>query len=671
MKRCLNCGKELLDSKTSTCSLECATAIKKILRDEERNAKIELGYKTGKNGPNGESYLKECVICNSKFWAFRLREKTCSKQCSKKLMRNKKLQTFIDKACDMCEHKQLNNEGVQVCSFDSESVTCSKFCLYCGKPITFNYQLRKRKFYCNQICARRYVVKNSKPKPKIEKKIFELICPVCNSTFKTKKKNQKYCSNKCSLDSINTPKKEKILKDIELGNRGDLRRKFKCICETCGKEFFSEIKDGKYCCKEHVHTVDKLVKTTIEKYGDIASRLEFVKEKKKQTNLKKYGSTSYTNSELRKERIAQGLELAGRQKDISHFERYHDVDFISTTFTENGFFDLEAFMAYFNIQSDSAARVKKESLGIKTPNKTNSFVNENRIYDFIRSFYQGVILLRDRNILKPLELDIYLPDEKLAIEFDGLLFHSYGKHKDGKFNFTKEFPKRHLDKTQKCEELGINLLHIFENEWYRNPVSEDIWKSMIKHKLGFNDKSIPANKCSIISVDKNVAKYFLDTNHIQGAVPSSVELGLMSADNELVAVMTLGKPRFNKEYEYELLRFSIKKYYHVTGAFNKLYKYFKENVYNGKVISYGNRRWTSSLNNIYSNNATFLRATYPNYYYFKSSNIYKLYSRVQFQKHKLKEQLEIFDENLSETENMYNNGYRKIFDCGNLVYELN
>ena len=59
----------------------------------------------------------------------------------------------------------------------------------------------------------------------------------------------------------------------------------------------------------------------------------------------------------------------------------------------------------------------------------------------------------------------------------------------------------------------------------------------------------------------------------------------------------------------------------------------------------------------------------PNYFYFR--NDLKRYHRVTFQKHKLKNKLNSFDPDKTEVENMTENGWRRIWDCGNLVYEWN
>ena len=238
-----------------------------------------------------------------------------------------------------------------------------------------------------------------------------------------------------------------------------------------------------------------------------------------------------------------------------------------------------------------------------------------------------------------------MPDFKLAIEYNGYYWHS------------KKDKNYHLNKTELCNEKGIQLLHIFDFD------DLDIWKSIISNKLGLNTK-IYARKCIIKELEYKEVKDFLNTNHLQGTCPSKINLGLFY-NGELVEVMTFGKPRFNKKYDYELLRLCTKKYSNVIGGASKLLKYFKEK-YNGSIISYANRRFSNG--NIYKQlGFKELKKTEPNYWYVNEDEIL---SRYQCQKHKLKNILEDFKPELSESENMTNNGYFRIYDCGNIVYEF-
>ena len=130
--------------------------------------------------------------------------------------------------------------------------------------------------------------------------------------------------------------------------------------------------------------------------------------------------------------------------------------------------------------------------------------------------------------------------------------------------------------------------------------------------------------------------------------------------------MTFGKSRFSKNAEWELLRFCNKLGYHIPGGAGKLLKQF-ERAYSPKsLISYADRRW--SRGKLYEALGFKLdHLSPPNYWYWK--NIENLQSRIKFQKHKLKNLLEKFDESKSEVENMKDNGYHRIYDCGNLVFE--
>lgn len=275
--------------------------------------------------------------------------------------------------------------------------------------------------------------------------------------------------------------------------------------------------------------------------------------------------------------------------------------------------------------------------------------SEKDISDYIRLFVNpDEMVENDRTILGGKELDVYIPNMKLAFEYDGLHWH-------------KNDSERHLEKTMLCEQNGIHLIHIFENEWL---YKQDIVKSRIKNLLGVYDKIIYARKCEVRIVDSKESFEFQLENHIQGGVNSKVNLGLYY-ENELVSLMTFSKPRFNKKYEWELVRFCNKLGYHVPGGASRLLKHF-ERAYNPKsIVSYADRRW--SQGNLYSKiGFKLVSASKPNYWYFNSDKV--LGSRVKYQKHNLSNILKTFDKSKSEWMNMKDNGFDRIFDCGNLVF---
>jgi hypothetical protein len=281
---------------------------------------------------------------------------------------------------------------------------------------------------------------------------------------------------------------------------------------------------------------------------------------------------------------------------------------------------------------------------------------EQNVVNFLKEQYHKEIFwheLLNKRIISPLELDVYIPEKKLAIEFDGLYWHSEESGKDKKY---------HLNKTELCEKQGIQLIHIFEDEWL---MKHDIIKSRLKNLLGIYDKTIYARKCEIKKVDSKLSKEFQEENHIQGSVNAKIHLGLFYK-NELISLITFGKCRFDKKHEWELLRFCNKLGYHVPGSASKLLKYFEKNYKPKSLVSYADRRW--SIGKVYKKlGFKFLHNSNPNYWYFNKNR--KRFSRINFQKYKLKNLLENFDENKTEVENMKANGYNRIFDCGNMVFE--
>lgn len=279
------------------------------------------------------------------------------------------------------------------------------------------------------------------------------------------------------------------------------------------------------------------------------------------------------------------------------------------------------------------------------------------IYEWLSGF--APCKFNDRQIIKPMEIDIVC--RNIGIEYDSLMYHSYGHSSVSWLNNTKEEKNKHKNKTDLCESSGIQLLHVFSNEWKHK---KEIWQSVILNKLGVLPK-IYARKCTIKDVSHAAAVKFLGENHLQGSAAQSIRLGLYYND-ELVSLMTFGKSRYNKSVQYELIRFCSKVNYSVVGAASKLLRQFERTYNPQSIISYANRRW--STGHLYHKLGFELTGTTPvNYFYFKNEYD-ELQSRVKFQKHKLKNILEVFDENLSESENMYNNGYRKIYDSGNLVF---
>lgn len=252
------------------------------------------------------------------------------------------------------------------------------------------------------------------------------------------------------------------------------------------------------------------------------------------------------------------------------------------------------------------------------------------------------------------EVDILIPSINLAIEVDGIYWHGELNNK------TKNY---HLNKTNHCKKHGIRLIHITDAEWI---LKKPIVKSRILSLLQKAPHVIYARKCTLKELSYEQKHSFFKQNHIQGDATSSINIGLFHKD-ELVAAMSFCKARYNKKFQYELSRFACKINHSIPGAAGKLFQYFVKQYSPTSIISYSDKRWNTG--NVYNKlGFTYEKSSAPNYWYFSKENTLHLLSRVQFQKHKLRTVLTNYNENLTEWENMKNNGYDRYWDCGNDVW---
>jgi len=131
--------------------------------------------------------------------------------------------------------------------------------------------------------------------------------------------------------------------------------------------------------------------------------------------------------------------------------------------------------------------------------------------------------------------------------------------------------------------------------------------------------------------------------------------------------MTFGKPRnryHNKVYDFELLRFCNKLNLTIIGGASKLFQFFIKHYNPETILSFCDKRYFNG--DIYKSlGFSYIKDTNPNYYYIKGALVY---NRTYFQKHMLKSKIDNYDAALTEQDNMYNNGYRRMWDCGNMMF---
>lgn len=285
---------------------------------------------------------------------------------------------------------------------------------------------------------------------------------------------------------------------------------------------------------------------------------------------------------------------------------------------------------------------------------------EDKIYNFLTNnkieFIHRYRKIRDNNN-KIMELDFFIPSLNIGIEIDGLYWHS--ENAGGK---NKHY---HINKTNICKELNIQLIHIFSDEFQN-------WEKIenrLRQLLNIAGVSIYARKCAIKELTSKTCNEFLNKYHLQNKDTSFYRIGLYY-NNILVSVMTFSKLRKclgykSKDNVYELSRFCTLHNHYVVGGASKLLNHFIKKYNPFKIITYADRRWSNG--EFYKKIGFYMdHISPPNYWYIKGDT--KRLHRFGFRKNVLDKKLKIFDKNLTEWENMKNNRWDRIWDCGNFVF---
>ena len=517
---------------------------------------------------------------------------------------------------------------------------------------------------------------NVSPKEYYDKYIKEInegICECGNSTkFKRLSSGyRKFCSYKCARNSEETKEKfkntclEKYGEISPIKNENVKEKRIQISLEKYGTEYVSqtekfknnvkEINLKKYGVKcsllnndvaikrknsmlnkygvenpfENINILNKRKKTYIKKYNvDNPMKNDDVKQKQKQTILNKIipkiiNMLKYLNLEL-----------------ISDYINYKDIIKVKCKICNSCF-----ETSYFNLYQGCG----------RCPICFPKYISNGEIelLEYTQSLNFFNIIQNDRNIIKPYELDIYIPSKKLAVEFDGLYYHSE-KFRDKNY---------HLNKTELCEKNNIRLIHIFEDEWI---YKQNIVKSKLKQILNLNGslKRIHARKCEIREINAKVKNKFLNKFHIQGEDNSNIKLGAFY-NGELISIMTFSKGSISKGSKsvdgiWELNRFCSNYNYKIPGIASKLLKHFQRNNEWKEIFSYADRRW--SQGNVYHKiGFDLISITKPNYWYVKGLNrIHRFNLRKKSNEPK----------DIPEWILRYKEGYHRIYDCGHLKFVL-
>lgn len=423
----------------------------------------------------------------------------------------------------------------------------------------------------------------------------------------------------------------------------------------CGRPcFFADSKISNFCSRECANKSPKRK----EAGAILSARAEELNERRRKTNIERYGVEWPTLRECHKKTV--GLKSALRIIGQAAYDKLMDKDWIYEEY----------------VIKRKSSKMIAEEVGVKCYGTVLDYVRkhgfeyeidrrkvelstssvETKVMDFIRSL--GIECVQsDRETIHPLELDILIPSHKLAFEINGVYWHGASNAEEDRI-----YRMKHRRKTEAAEAAGIRLVHLTDVEvitrW-------DTVSSMIESMLGASPEKIPARKGSVIEVPKAAAKAFLEENHIQGGGTwCHLYLGLVHEDR-LVAVMGFDKARFDRSVPWELTRFANLRHTTVIGGFSKLLAHFEKD-HEGSIVSYAD--YSRSQGNVYLKNGFERISISQPSYRWVSPDGRELFNRHMFMRRNLARVLTEFREEETEAQNCFREGYRRLWDCGQVKF---
>lgn len=375
------------------------------------------------------------------------------------------------------------------------------------------------------------------------------VCNVCgnkNKFINFSKGYTKHCSYKCTQ------------------NDKKVRDKYKESCaKKYGDYFYKQFNEAGKLTKlnryndENYNNVEKLKKTCLERYGvENPMQNKDIQNKSKQTCLEKYGTEYVLSSDyfsnLRYECIEKSKQTCLERYGVESVMQNKDIkEKVSKTC-------IKKYGVQWNCMREQAHNSR--NFNSKPNEYFANILKENNIL-FSREFACGKYTY-----------DFKIDDTLIEINpsaTHNINFNPFSKDKIISKNYHKE-------KSLNALKNGYRCIHIFD--W------DDIDKIISLFKK--DKKRIFARKCILKKVNKKEVKKFLNINHLQSYCKGqSICLGLYF-DSELVQIMTFGKPRYNKNYQYELLRLCTKNDCYVIGGVKRLFKYFITEYNPNSIISY-------------------------------------------------------------------------------------
>ena len=476
-------------------------------------------------------------------------------------------------------------------------------------------------------------VNNSKDIDSLKERIYCIVhdthpptCKTCHATLKFRpnaNKDEKYgsfCSKSCSTKHEHTQQKMKK----------------------------TNIK--KYGIDNPFNDQEKINKIKLKKYGTVnTSSLPEVKTKIKETFNRKYGGHPNQNEKIKQ----QNQQRMKTKKGVSHYselllspkarEIKNNSDVLKQLLTNMNTYEIaELCKVSPGTVHRWAMKLPEYKNGIPRKKQSRWEIKICKWLDKNNINYEH----STKQLIKNQEIDIYIPEYKLAIEVNGIYWH-------GEFKGRREF--YHLNKTKTLAKKDISLLHFTD---YEIQHKWNVVESILRHKLNLINVSIDARETKCVQLEQEKAKQFFEINHIAGFHEATYHCGLMY-DNQIVAAASFIMN--NQTNNTELIRFCYKNNTAVSGGLVKL---IKDCVNASQIIMCCDLRW--STGDSYISSGFSLTATKPpQCKYYHISNPHLLWNECAFKTHL---SANTHHHNYSDVEwsNMKEQGYDRIWDCGSL-----
>lgn len=398
----------------------------------------------------------------------------------------------------------------------------------------------------------------------------------------------------------------------------------------------------------------KTVETNMVRYGaSHALKTEPVKQQQRETNMARYGGPSPTNSpEVRSKQIdtmndrygvANAKHMHMTQAQLSVLRDPTKLEQLCEKMSADhiaAHLDVDVTTVYGYIHRHGLASVYlKSTSGV-----------ERMVAEYVGSL--GVTMVRNtRSIIAPLELDIYLPEHNIAIEVNGVYFHSEIVGKGAEY---------HYNKWRMCYDKGIQLLSYFDDEIN---ASWPVIKAQIAESVGKTTaKLIYAQDCMIDEIEYSCAiKDFVNSNSIYHA-PDHVTKVLVARYGERIAATLCLEEAGGCTH---IVSYACDIECIVDGMLERFVSYYAK-TYNFKgtvcVVS----------DNCHSNGAIYKQAGFlkhsdipPDFMYFRSG---PREAKSRYTLDSIAAQFDVTVDGMTEWDLLQQQGYSRVWDCGKIKW---